>query len=75
MSENKIRLRIRKPFYYKKMDKRLMPDEVVTIPESEARIWLGQGMAVEDKSLDKAPEVKIEVDESGPKKSSRRRKS
>ena len=52
-----MRVRVAKSFYYRAQDRRLMPGDVVNIPDNEAKAWLHHGMAMEDKSVD-VPEQK-----------------
>ena len=74
-----MRIRILRPFYYQNRDRRYVPGEVVDLPEEEIGAWLKQGMAMQDKSLDGASEIKAiikpMVEPEAEIKSKRKRKS
>jgi hypothetical protein len=47
-----MRVRIVKPFYFKARDMRMVPGQLVTVPDEDAKLWLRHGMAMEDKTVD-----------------------
>jgi hypothetical protein len=56
-----MRIRILKPFFYLAKNRHFNPGDVADIPEDEAKIWLEEGMAMQDKSLDGGTETKAGV--------------
>lgn len=68
-----MRVRTLKSFYYEAQKRRVVPGDVLNIPDSEARTWLHHGMAMLDKTVD-VPENKAEPVQEKPVEAKPKRK-